>query len=85
MTHSQEHARLPPFTAECRTSGILTHVTSLPSAYSEAVLAKFGKARVNVDFLAAQLQAAGAKSFVKSWNELLGVIASEGSALKMAA
>jgi transaldolase len=38
---------------------------------SEEVLAQFVKAGVNVDALAAQLQDAGAKSFVKSWNELL--------------
>jgi len=39
---------------------------------------------VNVDALAAQLQDEGAKSFVKSWNELLRVIASNGEALKKA-
>jgi transaldolase len=32
--------------------------------------------------LAAQLQDEGAKSFVKSWNELLAVIASKSAALK---
>jgi transaldolase len=35
--------------------------------------------------LAAQLQDEGAKAFVKSWNELLGVIASKSAALKQAA
>ena len=39
----------------------------------------------NVDALAAQLQDEGAKSFVKSWNELLAVIASKSAALKQAA
>jgi hypothetical protein len=34
-----------------------------------------------VDALAARLQDEGAKSFVKSWNELLAVIASKGDAL----
>jgi transaldolase len=38
-----------------------------------------------VDTLAAQLQDEGAKSFVKSWNELLTVIASKSNALKQAA
>jgi transaldolase len=38
-----------------------------------------------VDALAAQLQDEGAKSFVKSWNELMGVIASKSDALKKAA
>jgi transaldolase len=48
-------------------------------------LAEFAKAGVNVDSLAAQLQDEGAKSFVKSWNELLAVIASKSAALKQAA
>src|SRR6266404_4946436 len=33
----------------------------------EEVLAQFGKAGINIDALAAQLQEEGAKSFVKSW------------------
>jgi transaldolase len=51
----------------------------------ETVLAQFAKAGVNIDTLAAQLQDEGAKSFVKSWNELMGVIASKSDALKEAA
>ena len=51
----------------------------------EAVLAQFGKAGINVDALAARLQDEGAKSFVKSWNELMAVIASKSNALKQAA
>jgi transaldolase len=50
----------------------------------EEVLAEFAKAGVDVDALAAQLQADGAKSFVASWNELLTVIDSKSAALKMA-
>ena len=50
----------------------------------EKVLAAFAKAGINVDSLAAQLQDDGAKSFVKSWNELLAVIASKSAALKQA-
>ena len=38
----------------------------------EEVLAQFAKAGIDVDALAAQLQDEGAKSFVKSWNELMG-------------
>jgi len=49
------------------------------------VLAQFGKAGINVDALAARLQDEGAKSFVKSWNELMAVIASKSNALKQAA
>jgi len=48
----------------------------------EKVLAEFSKAGINVNALAAQLQDEGAKSFVKSWNELLVVIASKSAALK---
>jgi len=48
----------------------------------EEVLAQFAKAGVDVDALAAQLQDEGAKSFVKSWNELMEVIISKSNALK---
>ena len=51
----------------------------------ETLLAEFAQAGVNVDALAAQLQDEGAKSFVKSWNELLEVIASKSAALQQAA
>jgi transaldolase len=44
---------------------------------AETVLKSFAQAGVKVDALAAQLQDGGAKSFVKSWNELLAVIASK--------
>jgi transaldolase len=50
----------------------------------EAVLTQFGKAGVNVDALAARLQDEGAKSFVNSWNELMGVIKSKSAALEKA-
>jgi len=49
------------------------------------VLAKFAKAGIDVDALAAQLQDEGAKAFVKSWNELMQVIASKSAVLKKAA
>jgi transaldolase len=47
----------------------------------EQVLAQFGKAGIDVDALAAQLQDEGAKSFVKSWDDLLKVIESKSAAL----
>src|SRR6476619_5315115 len=50
----------------------------------EAVLAEFAKAGVDVDALAAKLQDDGAKSFVNSWNELMGVIASKSATLAKA-
>ena len=51
---------------------------------SEKVLGKFRKAGVDLDALAAKLQDEGAASFVTSWNELLGVIASKCSSLAKA-
>jgi len=50
----------------------------------EAVLARFTKAGIDLDALAAQLQDDGAAAFVKSWNELIEVIARKGAALKQA-
>jgi len=51
----------------------------------EKVLSQFAQAGVDVDALAVQLQEEGAKSFVKSWEELMGVITSKSAALKEAA
>lgn len=51
----------------------------------EQVLARFAKEGIDVRALAAQLQDEGAKAFVKSWQELLGVIAAKSSALGAAA
>jgi transaldolase len=50
----------------------------------EEVLAQFAQAGIDVAALAAQLQDEGAKSFVKSWNDLLAVITSKSAALKKA-
>jgi transaldolase len=51
---------------------------------SDKVLAQFPGAGIDVDALASQLQAEGAKSFVSSWQELMGVIASKSAALQKA-
>jgi transaldolase len=48
----------------------------------EQVLAQFTKAGIDIDALGEQLQSEGAKAFVKSWNELLGVIESKSAVLK---
>lgn len=48
----------------------------------EAMLKQFAAAGVDVHALAQRLQKDGADSFVKSWNELMGVIASKSAALK---
>ena len=50
----------------------------------EEVLGQFAKAGIDVESLAARLQDEGAKSFVKSWNELMAVITSKSAALKKA-
>ena len=47
----------------------------------EQVLAEFGKAGIDIDALAAQLQKEGAESFVKSWNDLMEVITSKSATL----
>jgi transaldolase len=51
----------------------------------EEVLAQFGKAGIDVDALAAQLQDEGANSFVQSWKDLMTVINAKSAALKRAA
>jgi len=47
----------------------------------EAVLASFTAAGIDLGALAAKLQDEGAASFVKSWNNLMDVIASKSAAL----
>jgi transaldolase len=82
-----------PFTVNTMPEGTLKAVADhgdigaiLPSdgGDGEEVLAQFAKAGIDVDALAKQLQEEGAKSFVASWNELMGVIDSKSAALKKA-
>ena len=51
---------------------------------SEAVLAQFGKAGVDLGALAAKLQEDGAAAFVKSWDDLMASIGAKAGALKRA-
>jgi transaldolase len=51
---------------------------------SEETLAQLAKAGVDIDALAATLQNDGAKSFDKSWNELMGVISAKSEELAKA-
>lgn len=51
----------------------------------EAALARFKSAGVDIDALAQQLQTEGAAAFVKSWNELMSVLASKSDKLRAAA
>lgn len=48
----------------------------------EEVLAAFAQAGIDVEALAARLQQEGAASFVKSWNDMMGVIGSKCAALQ---
>jgi len=50
----------------------------------EMVLAAFAKAGIDIDALAARLQDEGAKSFVKSWNDLMACIESKSAAIRKA-
>ena len=62
--------------------GELGSIMSTDGADCEMLLIRFSEAGVKLDALAAQLQTEGAKAFVKSWEELLAVIASKSNALK---
>ena len=64
--------------------GEISEIMSADGGDCEAVLGQFAKAGFDVDALAVQLQEEGAKSFVNSWNELMGVIASKSATLKKA-
>ncbi len=65
--------------------GDLGAIMSADGGDCEDVLARFSKVGLNLESLAAQLQVDGAKAFVKSWDDLLAVIASKSTALKPAA
>jgi transaldolase len=65
--------------------GELGSVMAEDGGNCEKVLALFADAGVNVDSLAARLQDDGAKSFVKSWIELLTIIESKSAALQQVA
>ena len=64
--------------------GELGDILAADGGDCEEVLAEFAKAGVDVAELAARLQDDGATAFVKSWAELMEVIASKSAALKAA-
>jgi transaldolase len=64
--------------------GDLSEIMSADGGDCEAVLDQFAAAGIDIVGLAATLQDEGAKSFVSSWNELMGVIASKSAALAKA-
>jgi transaldolase len=65
--------------------GELGSIMAADGGNCEEVINAFTKAGIDVNALAAQLQDEGAKSFVKSWNDLMTVIDSKSSALGRAA
>ncbi len=83
-----------PFTVNTMPEGTLkalagrTAIGSIMAADGgdcEEVLSRFAKAGIDIDALAAQLQEDGAKSFVKSWNELMSVITAKSASLEAVA
>ena len=52
---------------------------------AEEVLSRFTEAGIDIESMASQLQKEGAKSFVKSWNELMSVVDSSRVLLERAA
>jgi transaldolase len=62
--------------------GELGSILPVGGGDSEEVLTQFAKAGIDIDVLAAQLQEEGAKSFVRSWDELIAVIDSRAATLK---
>ena len=80
-----------PFTVNTMPEGTLkalggTHRTRIHPAGRwrrlRRVLTEFAKAGIDIDALAVRLQDEGAKSFVKSWHELMEVIASKSTAMQ---
>src|SRR5262249_36506883 len=59
-------------------------VGEMLSTDSELVLAQFAEAGIDIDTLSTQLQDDGAKSFVKSWEDLMSVISTKSAVLKKA-
>jgi len=65
--------------------GELGSIMAADGGNCEEVIGQFARAGINVDALAAQLQDEGARSFVKSWNDLKAVIDAKSDALRQAA
>jgi transaldolase len=87
------NALAAPFTVNTMPEGTLKALaepggvgTMMPAdgGDGEQVLARFAGAQIDVRALALQLQDEGAKSFVNSWNDLMGVIGSKSVVLKRA-
>ena len=64
--------------------GEISEIMSADGGDCETLLDQFATAGIDVNDLGARLQDEGAKSFVNSWNELMGVIASKSATLAKA-
>ncbi len=64
--------------------GSVDKMMAVDGGDAEEMIARFAKAGVDYDKLAAELQREGAESFVKDWKELLDSIASKSVAVKAA-
>jgi transaldolase len=64
--------------------GIIEATMPADGGDCDEVLARFTGAGIDVHALSAQLQDEGAKSFVNSWNDLMGVIGSKCAVLERA-
>jgi transaldolase len=62
--------------------GAVGNVIPADGGGCEKVLGEYGNAGIDVDALGRQLQVEGAKSFVKSWQDLLASIETKSKALK---
>jgi transaldolase len=61
--------------------GEVGEVLPVDGGNSEEVIAAFGRAGIDAEKLAAELQREGADSFVRSWKDLLGRIDTKTAAL----
>jgi transaldolase len=62
--------------------GTLGRVLSSGGGDAEETIFKMSRLGIDMDALGAQLQKEGAESFVKSWNEMMGVVANKAQSLK---
>ena len=61
--------------------GVINHILPAHGGDREQVLTNFAKAGTDIDAMAAELQDKGAKSFAKSWKELLSCISPKSEVL----
>ena len=62
--------------------GTLGRILSSGGGEADVLILKMSRLGIDMDALAAQLQKEGAESFVKSWNDLMGVLANKAQSFK---